>query len=43
MQGKTRKCGKKVKKTKDKKYVDRYGVKIWSKRNEWLDVMQEIR
>ena len=43
MQGKIRRWGKKVKKTKDGKYVDRYGIKIWSKTNEWLDVAQEIR
>ena len=43
MQDKIKKYEKKVKKAKDGKYIDRYGVKIWSKRNKWLDVAQEIR
>ena len=43
MQGKICKDGKKVKKRKDGKYIDRCCVKIWSKMNEWLDVAQEIR
>ena len=43
MQGKIRKCERKVKKAKDGQYVDRCCVKIWSKINEWLDVAQEIK
>ena len=43
MQGGIWECGKKVKKEKDGKYIDRCCVKIWSKTNEWLDVAQEIR
>ena len=43
MQGSINEGGKKVKKQKWLKYIDRYYVKIWSKMNEWLDVAQEIR
>ena len=43
MQDEIRKCGKKVKKTKDGKYVNRYGVKIWSETDEYLKIVQEIR
>ena len=43
VQGEIKKCGKKVKRAKKKKYIYRYRVKIWSDRNDWLDVAQDIR
>ena len=43
MQGGIWECGKKVKKQKWLKYIDGCYVKIWSKTNEWLDIVQEIR
>ena len=44
MQDKIRKCGKKVKKAKNIYiYIYKYRVKIWSDRNNWLDVAQDIR
>ena len=43
MQDEMWECGKKVKKAKDGKYVNRYGVKIWSQTNKYLNIAQEIR